>query len=124
MSFARNYDWADMKSLLEKAVIASPFNARAKVNLAQTYRHLGEHGKAIEILEALCELAPDYTNGLLALGRCYEEVGRYQSAIESYEKVLKTNPNSLQALNSLGNLYFRKRITTVHRCTSNSGKKI
>jgi len=107
MSFARNYDWADMKSLLEKAVIASPFNARAKVNLAQTYRHLGEHEKAIEILEALCELVPDYTNGLLALGRCYEEVGKYQSAIETYEKVLKTNPNSLQALNSLGNLYFK-----------------
>jgi CHAT domain-containing protein len=87
---------------------------------AQAYNDLGQHPRAITILESAIELATEYQDPLTeaaaqgALGNAHWSLGNYDQAISAHKQSLKIartlNNNSFiaTALNNLGNVYVSR----------------
>lgn len=87
---------------------------------AQAYNDLGQHPRAITILESAIELATEYSDPLAeaaaqgALGNAHWSLGNYDQAISAHKQSLKIaralNNNSFiaTALNNVGNVYVSR----------------
>lgn len=87
---------------------------------AQAYNDLGQHPRAITILESAIELASEYQDPLTeaaaqgALGNAHWSLGNYDQAISAHKRSLKIaralNNNSFiaTALNNVGNVYVSR----------------
>ncbi|MEQ8972907.1 MAG: CHAT domain-containing protein [Coleofasciculus sp. C1-SOL-03] len=87
---------------------------------AQAYNDLGQHPRAITLLESAIELATEYQDPLAeaaaqgALGNAHWSLGNYDQAISAHKQSLKIaralNNNSFiaTALNNVGNVYVSR----------------
>ncbi|MEQ8963918.1 MAG: CHAT domain-containing protein [Coleofasciculus sp. C2-GNP5-27] len=87
---------------------------------AQAYNDLGQHPRAITLLESAIELASEYQDPLAeaaaqgALGNAHWSLGNYDQAISAHKRSLKIaralNNNSFiaTALNNVGNVYVSR----------------
>jgi CHAT domain-containing protein len=87
---------------------------------AQAYNDLGQHPRAITLLESAIELATEYQDSLAeaaaqgALGNAHWSLGNYDQAISAHKQSLKIaralNNNSFiaTALNNVGNVYVSR----------------
>ncbi len=70
----------------EAAVEAAPADARARLTLAESYRKLDMHAKAIPHLRVALTHDPELSAAHLELGRALEQVGARAEAAACYEK--------------------------------------
>ena len=74
-------------------------------NKAQTLEQNGKYIEAIEILDKVIELKPDFLGAYINRGANYAELGKYKMAIENYEQAVKIDSTNQLALFNLGNNY-------------------
>jgi tetratricopeptide (TPR) repeat protein len=60
---------------------------------------------AAQLLEALVDKDPDYTNAWNCLGWLYNKLGKYENAAQALKKAIVLNPRDFFAYNNLGQAY-------------------
>ena len=78
----------DLRQLVEP-----PEEAREEYDKALEESEKGNHQRAIERLEKVLELAPDFYAARIKLGVEYLALGQYRDAEAAYEKAMQSNPN-------------------------------
>lgn len=96
---------------IERAVIADPQNADAKVNLASIFYREKRYDEALrlyyEVLENLVYSHQYRTHYNIAF--VHEAMGNMREALKNLELSIQENPNYCPALFKLGNIYFENR---------------
>jgi tetratricopeptide (TPR) repeat protein len=109
--FLKKETLADELKRLRQKLEKEP-NPVAYAQLADTYKEIGDHDKAIELCRRAIELYPDHEGPWIILGRTRLE--RFKEdwiprdallAVEYYEKALDLNRNSYKTLVDLAELY-------------------
>lgn len=85
---------------LEWAVKQSPTSAN-RLALAQAYRKNHEPDKAIPVLSAAVNAAPDDLDLRMSYGRELRDLRRFSDAAEQFARVAQAKPDSVQAWNEL-----------------------
>jgi len=93
--------YADARQLYQ-AVLEARTLPWAKLGIARSYLDEGQTGRAVELLEALLNEDPNYTDAYDLLGRARFEQGKFDSALQTYETVSKLTPASITRLQNLG----------------------
>lgn len=102
-----NWEWDEMKLIVERGLVLEPNNAKAHLILSDYYVVTGQYSKAIE--EALKAENLDPVNpetGCVSADRYYIS-GKYDQAIQKYLEVIELNPNYGFAWNGLGFAYYQ-----------------
>jgi len=102
-----------IKYYLKAIEIANSFDLREELeeirfDLAMEYENIHQFEKAIEVLEAILEYAPDNEAAIYEIAYCYERTGDFDKCIEFYNLYIDNNPYSFTAWYNLGNIYFLK----------------
>lgn len=84
---------AEARVVLEQAVKADPFSARAQFALARALHELGDFFHAITAYERAVELRPNLFQALRALATLYEQKGFRRKAAEALERALHAAPD-------------------------------
>ncbi len=79
-------------NLYKKALSANPQNNQATLNLAKTYRLLGDYKSAIPYFEKSSTISPDDIELKTILGECYKFNGEYNKALTKFKEVLSIDP--------------------------------
>jgi Tfp pilus assembly protein PilF len=66
----------------------------------------GNTSKAIELLQSVVKLAPDYYTAHNTLGTLYQKAGRMNEAETEYRKARELNPRNAEPLVNLGSLFI------------------
>lgn len=77
-------------------------------NKAQILEQNGKYLEAINILDKVIELKPDFLGAYINRGADYAELGMYKKAIENYKQVIKLDPKNQLALFNIANNYQYK----------------
>lgn len=102
-----DWNWEEMKSLVEKGLKLDPNNVKGRALLSDYYLIKGDYKEAIE--EALIAENLDPINpyvGCLVAERYYVN-HEFEKAIDKYEQVMELNPNYGFAYNGVGFAYLR-----------------
>jgi len=83
----------EARAVLEQAVKADPFSARAQFALARAMHELGDLFHAIGAYERAIELRPNLFQALRALAGLYEQKGFRRKAAEALERALHAAPD-------------------------------
>jgi DNA-binding response OmpR family regulator len=83
----------EARTVLEQAVKADPFSARAQFALARAMHELGDFFHAISAYERTIELRPNLFQALRALAELYEQKGFRRKAAEALERALHSAPD-------------------------------
>lgn len=100
-TFARNPDWHDQRTFLERTIADGGGSARMLINLGGLDLTEGNVDRAIAELQKALELSPDQPFALMTLGAAYLHKKQYEAARGEFEKALAmpiTRPGALQAL--------------------------
>ncbi|MBT5829507.1 MAG: tetratricopeptide repeat protein, partial [Candidatus Latescibacteria bacterium] len=81
-----------------------PQNLDYRLNLGVVQKELGHSALAVETLQSLLELAPNYIRAYFVLGKVYEAQGRGEDAGRIYETAMKMWPNEVLFQNALKEL--------------------
>ena len=101
--------WQNNFTLFQQAIDAQPRSRLGYVNLAVALERTGQPTKAIELLEQVVAMQPDYV-AYYNLGRLYgEELADVAEAKRMYAECLKINPNYTAALHNQGIIYLREQ---------------
>jgi glycosyltransferase involved in cell wall biosynthesis len=71
---------------------------RAMYDLSVQASGIGRYGEAIEYLNKVIALNPDFSKAHESLGNVYFNLGQYESALSSYRKSLELKPSSRDAI--------------------------
>lgn len=93
------------KQLLEKALVMSPGQSRARFYLALVLRGLGQTNEAVEILSDLAKLHPRDREVQRGLGHTLYSLGRGAEAQVALEQVLNIDPDDAGAYQLLAAIY-------------------
>lgn len=77
-----DFDFAEAKKHLLKAIDLNPFNVRARRRLADVYLSLGELDSALDQLRKVFSIDPVSFRTLVFLGRSYYRLGNFNEALE------------------------------------------
>lgn len=83
-------NWANARSLLERAVAQEPENARLWMNLAAALRGLGLVDEEMRALQRVLEIEPRHLAALLQKGALQERQGNLKAAAKTYNNALQT----------------------------------
>ncbi|MBM0103521.1 aspartyl/asparaginyl beta-hydroxylase domain-containing protein [Steroidobacter sp. S1-65] len=83
-------NWAEARSLLERAVAQEPENARLWMNLAAALRGLGLVDDEMRALQRVLEIEPRHLAALLHKGALQERQGNAKAAAKTYNNALQT----------------------------------
>lgn len=90
---------------LERAGALAPTDPLTQYNLSVAYLKMDENQKAMETLENLVQIKPDYLDARYALAQIYSLEGKTEKAKEQLEFTLKhISPNNAEILNLLNHL--------------------
>jgi tetratricopeptide (TPR) repeat protein len=118
ISFARNTDWKDEKTLLEAELRLHPDDGRVYFGLSGIYFRDGQYAQAADLLQGALQrdLTPLYkTMAYQELGNISRVTNDTGKALYYYEKAIEITPTYVDALNSLGDLHFKRREFTKAR---------
>jgi tetratricopeptide (TPR) repeat protein len=79
---------------------------RAKYDLARHFQKSNRHLNAVEELNGVIKLAPDFAQAYNALGVSYDMLGKYHMAEKCYKMAMHLNPDSGYVANNLGYSYM------------------
>jgi tetratricopeptide (TPR) repeat protein len=71
---------------------------RAMYDLGVQASGIGRYQEAIEYLNKVISIRPDFSKAYESLGNAYFNLGQYENALSSYMKSLKLNPSSRDAM--------------------------
>jgi tetratricopeptide (TPR) repeat protein len=74
--------------------------------LGVIYRYDGKYDKALEELNKVLELDPNYGEAHNALGYLYADMRNFEKSIEHFKKYVSLNPGDANPLDSLAEAYF------------------
>ena len=94
----------------ERALAADSASDEARYDLADTYFHLRDYGRAFEVLQQVSSAARDDTY-LFLLGDVEARIGRTAEAAEIFRHAVEMNPDSDQYYFALAMTYLRQRNT-------------
>jgi len=94
----------------ERALTADSASDEARYDLADTYFHLRNYGRAFEVLQQVSSGARDDTY-LFLLGDVEARIGRTAEAVEIFRHAVEMNPDSDQYYLALAMTYLRQRNT-------------
>lgn len=93
-------------SSLENRTSDKDLRYSALIGLALTYRELGKHERALEILKDASKLVSDPKVALYNMANIYEEMEEHALAIQNYDLVLSMDPNMYEAYNNRGVAWY------------------
>jgi len=95
-------------TMLEAAINEDPGNEKVYLYLGIVYEQLGDHEKAISVLEAGIEVTDSMDSQFLFnLGNNYYALGKYEEAVNTYTRALKEKPGRAEALLNRANAYMK-----------------
>lgn len=102
-----DWNWEEMKILVEKGLKLDPNNAYAKTLLSNYYLIKGDYSKAID--EAILAQDQDPLNPIIGclLAERYYINHEYEKSINTYKEVLEFNPNYGFAYHGIGYAYLK-----------------
>lgn len=95
--------------LLEKIVKDNPNDYDALYTLATAYDVTARSAKAIETLQKLNRLKPDYWEPYYTLGLILLRYGKIDQSTQAFKKAVSLEPKSVGAHSALAEAYFRKK---------------
>jgi Tfp pilus assembly protein PilF len=95
--FAANGSWDSTVFKDENAATLSRNNAAAHLQLAFLYRRRHDMTKAIDEMERVARMFPDYTEVLVPLGSFYMEKGDTARALALFRRLTETDPGNPEA---------------------------
>ena len=95
-------DPASAVRLIGRAVELKPDSYLYHGNLAEAYRAVGDHERAVESCRSALRLWPDYAEALCCLGTTLTEMKRLAEAVESLRRAVAARPTYVVAINNLG----------------------
>ena len=101
-----DWDWEEMKKMLEKGLQIEPNNSYGHMLLSKYYLIKNNYNKAIE--EALLAEKLDPLNPRIGcfVAKNYFIANNYKRSIDQYEKVLKLSPNYVFAWEGVGHVQY------------------
>jgi predicted O-linked N-acetylglucosamine transferase (SPINDLY family) len=78
-------DWLAATQAFARAVAAAPSDALYWTNLANAWRRLGEHGRAVEAARHALSIEPEHPVALRVLGESLAQQHRYAEAVAAFE---------------------------------------
>jgi aspartyl/asparaginyl beta-hydroxylase (cupin superfamily) len=78
------------RELLERAIAADPANAALRINLATSFRALGQHADEEQALQSVLTIEPRNLLALLQKGDLLERRGKVRAAASVYHNALQT----------------------------------
>jgi len=101
-----DWDWEEMKKMLEKGLQIEPNNSYGHMLLSKYYLIQNKYNKAIE--EALLAEKLDPLNPRIGsfVAKNYFIANDYKRSIDQYEKVLKLSPNYVFAWEGVGHVQY------------------
>jgi Flp pilus assembly protein TadD len=75
----------------------------------------GNYDKALPLLEAIVQEAPDFYQAHRALGMIYQKQARYRDAETEYRTAADLRPNSAAPMINLGSLYIEEAAASVNQ---------
>lgn len=92
--------------LLDKAISIDSSYHVAYANKAMILQHLNKKKEAIQLLDKITKIQPDYAEGFFSQGLIYEEIGnldsakiKYKESINAYNKKIEKKNNIRDKLN-------------------------
>jgi tetratricopeptide (TPR) repeat protein len=86
-----------------RAVALNPGLAACQANLAEAYRALGQHERAVGCCQLALELRPDFPEAANNLGLAWLDLGKSDEAIARFREAIRLKPDFAMAYNNLGN---------------------
>ncbi len=108
LTIQRNRDYNSEITIWQDTVDKRPNNPRAHNNLGVALDHAGRTPEAIEHLERVLRITPDYAEAHNNLGKALAQVGRVPEAIAHYQQALRLKPDFAEAHNNLGNVLLQE----------------
>jgi tetratricopeptide (TPR) repeat protein len=107
---AKHRLYRDAMPHFEQALAADPTSDEARYDLADTYFHLRDYGRAFEVLQQVSSGARD-DSYLFLLGDVEARIGRTAEAEEIFRHAVEMNPDNDQYFLALALTYLRQRNT-------------
>ena len=105
----RNTVWKSEETLFAATVTDAAENARAHLNMGNTYYKDGNLYEAIEEYEKALAIDPRLAGAWSSLSGAYVRTGRMDLALDTIERALAIEPNSANFLSSRGTIYSRMK---------------
>ncbi len=86
-----NFNYREMNPLIKEVLVNN--NIENILLFASYLLKEGNYIKAIDILEVICEVKPNYAEFWYRLGEAYEYINEVEKAKEAYEKAYEIKPN-------------------------------
>jgi predicted O-linked N-acetylglucosamine transferase (SPINDLY family) len=80
-------DWAGAARAFTRAVRAAPGDALYWINLANAWRHVGDHGRSVEAAERALGIDPQQPLALRLLGEGLAQQHRYAESVQAFERL-------------------------------------
>jgi len=93
VTFARNRDWKDEATLLEKNVNIYPQSMDVRLQLAEDYIRKKDYEKALYHIAAAHKMYPNLSKPYFSLAKYYAEKGPYDEAIKTFSNLLRDFPD-------------------------------
>jgi len=90
---------------LLKALDIAPSAYEIHSQLGRLYLKKGEHGAALNHLEAAAAIRPASGACYRYVGECYFQMNNLNKALKAYQKAVQCNPNDPEALSMLGHIF-------------------
>lgn len=107
ITWERNRDWKNEKTLWLATLEQHPNYVKAYNNLGYYYSNKGHFEKAVEYYEKALEIQPIYSIAYSGLGEVALRQGAYEKAVVNFERAIEINPNKAGNYNSLGIAYVQ-----------------
>lgn len=97
----------DAKSVFEKLLEKDEKNKSVLICLAQTYKHLCDNNKALEIYKKCCEFYPDDVGAKYNLAITFNTADQPEKALELYQDLLNSDLSKVEVYRGIG-ISYRK----------------
>ena len=99
----RNRDYQSLVSIWQSAVLATPDNPRALINLGNALQEDDQpDDRAMKCFRRALEIRPGFPEAHYNIGYAYQQQGNYDQAISQYLLALRSDPDYPDAHNNLG----------------------
>ncbi|KAL4512291.1 hypothetical protein ABPG72_005293 [Tetrahymena utriculariae] len=111
MILKRKGDYEASTCYLLRSVEADPYNYKARFNLGQNLRFLGEGMLGVENLEACLKQQPENPLPFYDLALCYEQIGNMEKCIHYLERNIEAKEVDILSCLRLANIFTVKKDT-------------
>lgn len=107
LTMNRNRDWADRRTLMERALATSPGSWKPGLSLSLLSFEDGDYDGAFRHARTAATGYPNLTEPYRSMGALYGRLGHLEKAEGYYRLALRIDPHDYLAHNGLGNIYSK-----------------